>query len=92
MFNKITRSDYNNIDCIKVCMAFFVVATHTNLFSIIESQRISDILTTALSIKVPFFFAASGFLVWRKVANASKEDKLKRLVGWMNKTRRLYIV
>lgn len=92
MFSKVNRNDYNNIDCIKVCMAVLVVATHTEFFSFIKSQNVSDILTTALSIKVPFFFTASGFLVWKSVVDASIEEKLKKVTRWLSKTKRLYIV
>lgn len=61
---RISRLNFNNIDCIKVCMAVLVVATHTNLFSVISSIEWRETLINALAIKVPFFFAASGFEVW----------------------------
>ncbi len=89
---RISRLNFNNIDCIKVCMAVLVVATHTNLFSVISSIEWRETLINALAIKVPFFFAASGFLVWYKVWNASKEEQLLRLRKWLSKTFRLYLV
>lgn len=89
---RISRSNFNNIDLIKVCMAVLVVATHTNLFSVISSIEWREMLTNALAIKVPFFFAASGFLVWYKIWNATKQEKLSRLRKWLSKTLRLYIV
>lgn len=92
LFNRYDKSSFNNIDVIKVCMAAFVIATHTSLFSFINNKEIENIITVALSVKVPFFFAASGFLVWNKIHNASKEDKLIRIKKWISKTFRLYWV
>ena len=91
-FARVARTNYNNIDCIKVCMAIFVVATHTSLFSFIKSQEIYDAVFTALSVKVPFFFTTSGFLIWNKLWNSSREDQLQRVYKWMKKSFRLYLV
>ena len=88
----VNKQAYNNIDCIKVCMAVLVVATHTSFFSFIKSPEIYKAVFTSLSVKVPFFYAASGFLVWNKVYDASNEDKLCRLKGWICKTLRLYLI
>ncbi len=92
MISRVERTEYNNIDFIKVCMAVLVVATHTSLFSIIDDVNARDFLMTALAIKVPFFFVASGFLIWNKIWSSSKEEKLSRLKGWIKKTARLYLV
>lgn len=89
---KVNRGDYNNIDLIRVCMAILVVATHTAFFSFIKSPKIYDAIFTALSVKVPFFFVASGFLVWNKVSCASPEDRLCRVKKWIGKTLRLYAI
>lgn len=89
---RVNRQDYNNIDCIKVCMAVLVVATHTAFFSFIKSPQLYDAVFTALSVKVPFFFVASGFLVWNKVWCASTEEKLFRIKKWIRKTFRLYLL
>lgn len=86
------RANYNSIDVIKVCMSVLVVATHTGLFSLIHDKELADTLINSLAIKVPFFFVASGFLVWYKIANSSIEDKKTKLRRWINKTFRLYIV
>lgn len=91
-FVRVNRNEYNNIDCIKVCMAVLVVATHTSFFSFISSKDVYNAVFTALSVKVPFFFAASGFLVWNKIYNARTEEKLVRIKSWIIKTLRLYIV
>ena len=91
MISRVIKTDFNNIDLIKVCMSVLVVATHTSLFSIIDNTNYRDILINALAIKVPFFFVASGFLVWNKIWNQSKDEKLGRLNGWIKKTVRLYI-
>lgn len=92
LFYRIKREDFNNIDCIKVCMAVLVVATHTSLFSIISNPYISVFINTALAIKVPIFFTASGFLVWNKICNATLKNKLQRISSWIKKTARLYSI
>lgn len=73
-------------------MSVLVVATHTGLFSLIHDKELADTLINSLAIKVPFFFVASGFLVWYKIGNSSIEDKKTKLRRWINKTFRLYIV
>lgn len=90
--SRVLDTDFNNIDLLKVCMSVLVVATHTELFSIISDIGSRDSLITALSIKVPFFFVASGFLVWNKIWNANRDEKLRRLKKWISKTARLYVV
>ena len=91
-FKKLNKLTYKNIDVIKLCMAVLVVATHTSFFSFIKSPEVYNIVFTALSVKVPFFFAASGFLVWNKLCDASFNDRIDRLGGWMKKTLRLYLI
>ena len=91
MILRVERKEYNNIDLIKLCMSVLVVATHTSLFSIIDNTNYRDIIITALAIKVPFFFVASGFLVWNKISSSSKDVKLSRLSVWIKKTIRLYV-
>ena len=86
------KANYNSIDVIKVCMSVLVVATHTGLFSLIYDKELADTLINSLAIKVPFFFVASGFLVWYKIGNSSIDVKKAKLRRWINKTFRLYIV
>lgn len=86
------KTNYNSIDVIKVCMSVLVVATHTGLFSLIHNKELADTLINSLAIKVPFFFVASGFLVWYKIGNSSIDVKKAKLRRWINKTFRLYIV
>lgn len=92
MFYKINKQNFNNIDFIKVCMSILVVATHTDLFSIIEKENIRELIIAALAFKVPFFFTASGFLIYYKVVNASYIEKMDRLRFWIKKTLRLYVL
>ena len=92
MFSKIDKDKFNNIDFIKVCMSILVVATHTDLFSLIEKEDIRELVITALAFKVPFFFTASGFLIYHKVVNANYIEKINRFKFWIKKTFRLYLV
>lgn len=91
MISRVERTEYNNIDFMKVIMAVLVVAIHTSFSSIIGDVNGQKIIMRVLGISVPFFFVASGFLIWNKIWSSSKEEKLNRLKGWIKKTARLYM-
>lgn len=85
------RANYNSIDVIKVCMSILVVAIRTHPeYDFAEITK--DLIRGVYTIVVPFFFIASGFLVWHNIANASIDKKEERLKKWISKTIRLYMV
>ena len=84
------KTNYNSIDVIKVCMSVLVVATHTGLFSLIYDKEFANTLINSLAIKVPFFFVASGFLVWYKIGNSSIDVKKAKLEKSMKKMKDNY--
>ena len=92
MISKIANKEYNNIDFVKVCMAFVVVAIHTHPQNSCSIVWIRELLTNIFDIAVPFFFVTSGFFIWNKICDASKEEKILRLKGWIKKTIRLYLL
>ena len=55
MFYKINKQNFNNIDFIKVCMSILVVATHTDLFSIIEKEKVIQLLSYVTFTKNLYF-------------------------------------
>ena len=84
--------EYNSVDLVKVCMAFVVVAIHTHPQDACSIIWVKELLTSIYNLAVPFFFVASGFLVWKSISDASKEKRLLRLKRWINKTARLYVL
>ncbi len=85
------RVNYNSIDVIKVCMSILVVAIHTHP-EYNFAEIVKELIRGVYTIAVPFFFIASGFLVWHKIADASIEEKQEKLKKWISKTIRLYMV
>lgn len=85
------RVNYNSIDVIKVCMSILVVAIHTHP-EYNFAEIVKELIRGVYTIAVPFFFIASGFLLWHKIANASIEKQEEKLKKWISKTIRLYMV
>ena len=92
MFSRVLNREYNIIDLVKVCMATIVVAIHTHPENSCFVPWIRDLLTSVYGLAVPFFFVASGFLVWNKINDVPKENKLFGLKNWIKKTARLYVL
>ena len=59
------KYNFNSIDVFKLCMAFVVVAIHSNLESSINCEYARQILELIYNIAVPYFFMTSGFLLFR---------------------------
>lgn len=82
--------EYNCIDILKLIMAFFVIAIHSELSSI-TSGVCKDILNIIFALAVPYFFITSGFLLFRKtdINNWVGSDKI-RILRYLVKTLKLY--
>lgn len=89
---KILHGNFHSIDCVKLVMAVFVVAIHTSAYNCYPQAWVNMIGTALISLAVPFFFVASGFLLWHKLVEATIEQKLDRIQKWLKKTIRLYLV
>ena len=63
------KVNYNNIDVFKLIMSIFVVAIHTHPLENISNSVINGIYDSLVSLAVPFFFVATGFLVYEDVLN-----------------------
>lgn len=57
------RKQFNRIDILKLVMAIFVVAIHTNPFIDCNNQIALKFFDTLLSLAVPYFFVCTGFLM-----------------------------
>lgn len=84
---------YDNIDVAKVIFAIFVVAIHTlSPFTATLSNEAQRVITALLSMAVPFFFVASGFLLGNKLNSTDKEKQLVYLRKWLYRIGRLYLL
>lgn len=82
---------YNGLDLAKFIFCFFIIAIHTNPFIEI-SYPLNYFLTQYIGrMAVPFFFAASGFLLYRKMSVADGMDMV-RVKKYLRHILRLYIV
>lgn len=87
------RREFNGIDCMKLIMAVFVVAIHTAPQSVIRYPYVPSLLESVYSLAVPFFFTASGFLLFNNLGDDTpKREKLRRLTKYIRKAVRLYLI
>ena len=80
------------LDVTKVIMAVIVVAIHTQPQSLLGESLVADICQSLYEIPVPFFFAVSGFLLWRKMGGFVRNDRLIRIENWILHSLRLYFL
>ena len=67
MNDTIRQIKYNGLDIIKFIMAIFIVMLHSSFLSDV-SYNLNYLFQSGITrIGVPFFFVASGFLLYRKV-------------------------
>lgn len=84
---------YYSIDCTKVLFAVFVVGIHTlTPFTATLSIEAQRVITAILSMAVPFFFVASGFLLGNKLNSTNGEGGLVYLRKWLYRIGRLYLL
>lgn len=80
---------YNGIDLIKFIMAIFIVMMHSN-FMLDISYNINYAFKWGITrIAVPFFFIASGFLLYRKIDICDID--IKKIKKYIKHICRLYI-
>lgn len=91
-FRSFNSKTYPGIDCMKIIMAIIVIAIHTRPDFCVNSVIMQHFFEMVYALAVPFFFVASGFLLWNKVSCASPEDRLCRVKKWIGKTLRLYAI
>lgn len=77
-----TKKEFKGIDFIKFIMAIFVVAIHTHPFEGLHDNIFTQSWNVIENLAVPYFFMASGFLLFSKVNKghdkASQLDKIKQ--------------
>jgi peptidoglycan/LPS O-acetylase OafA/YrhL len=66
--------DIKGIDFVKFLMAMAVVAIHTRPFEGVNNAAFRQIWDALVNLAVPYFFIASGFLLYSKVNKAAERD------------------
>ena len=88
----LVQKEYKFLDVMKFMMAIVVVAIHTRPECSFESAIVREIFEAVYSIAVPFFFMASGFLLFRKVSLPLDSEGEKRIKKYLKKTVKLYLI
>lgn len=88
----ISSKYFPQIDLMKGFMAIVVVAVHTLPPTVLENPILEKFLSYLYQLPVPFFFVVSGFFLWNKVADSSKELKLLRIRKWVSHVFFLYVL
>lgn len=89
--NRTDNAQYKGIDVLKFIMALFVVVAHTH--PLYEINDVLNFLTADVIARtvVPFFFAATGFLLEKKIGSTNVSTK-KVVGGYMRKILSLYCI
>lgn len=88
----LVQKEYKFLDVMKFMMAIVVVAIHTRPECSFKSAIVRGIFEAVYSIAVPFFFMASGFLLFRKVSLPLDSEGEKRIKNYLKKILKLYLI
>ncbi len=75
----------------RLVMAFVVVAIHTRPDLSFSSPVVKELSEIVYSIPVPFFFIASGFLLFRKISLPLTSKGILRIKCYLKRVCRLYL-
>lgn len=85
------RIQYKGIDVVKFVMALFIVVLHTHPLEGISGPLnflLSDVIGR---VAVPFFFAATGFLLEQKIRRTGVEER-EVICGYVRRILGLYVI
>lgn len=88
----LVQKEYRSLDVMKLVMAVVVVAIHTRPEMSFSSAFIRRFFEIIYSLAVPFFFMGSGFLLFRKVELPLNVNGSKRILGYLFRICRLYLL
>ena len=86
------KKKYNSIDLWKFIMAFAVVAIHTHPLENINNESIQKIYTIFVTMAVPFFFLASGYLMAVKMTWDGAENDLEKIKKQLLRITKMYLI
>ena len=72
---ELSSKQYNSIDLMKLIMALVVVAIHTEPLVRCENIVVLNLYKAISDVAVPFFFIASGFLVFKVIFLPKNEQE-----------------
>lgn len=82
---ELSSKQYNSIDLMKLIMALVVVAIHTEPLVRCENIVVLNLYKAISDVAVPFFFIASGFLVFDKVIFFAKNEQERMISNYAKK-------
>ena len=82
----------NTIDLLKFIMAFVVVSIHTTNFETFNCLFANDLLQYVKCFAVPFFFAVSGYFLYRKLSVLPDDEHDAVFDKALRKTLMLYVI
>ncbi|WP_330608955.1 acyltransferase family protein [Coprococcus comes] len=80
------------MDLMKLIMAIVVIAIHTEPLVRCEKIAVLNLYKAISDVAVPFFFLASGFLVFDKVIVLPKEEQERIILNYAKKILKLYLI
>ena len=92
-YDEMMTGRYNSIDLFKFIMAFAVVAIHTHPLEDCTNRSMLAAYDSVVSMAVPFFFLASGFLLARKMRwpYFDNRENAERLVRYLKRIIGMYL-
>lgn len=88
----LVHKEYKVLDIMKFAMAIVVVAIHTRPELLFSSPVVVSLFEAVYTIAVPFFFMASGFLLFRKISLPLNEEGELRIKSYLKKICKLYLI
>ena len=86
------NKEFNVLDIMKYVMAIIVVAIHTRPEYSFESETVRALFESVYSIAVPYFFIASGFLLFRKIIFPLNSEGEARILAYIKRIFKLYVI
>lgn len=84
--------EYKVVDVMKLVMAIVVIAIHAHPELSSVSTLVIQVTELLYSLAVPFFFMASGFLLFKKINLPLDDDGNQRIKRYLSKIVKLYLL
>ena len=95
--NKLKSDTYSNLDIAKIIASLLIITIHCSPFLSLNSDFDFLFVSTVSRIAVPFFFACSGFLLFRGLADENgkivcNKQNIRKLIKYIKRLVILYVV
>lgn len=88
---KVRITEYRGIDVVKFIMSFAVVAIHEPEYLFPDNRVYPSLFDWFIRLAVPFFFVASGFLIFQRIKSMTECESRAYLLGKSRKIFRLWL-